>query len=227
MVEIVNNAKNLPRGAVRHVRRSLAWIHSPDLEGVSFIELVDKTPTPTDASPKDVKEAFNEGYDIFGVYHRQSNDGTPYITLNMGDIYAGVPSICYWTTVPILIITYTLAHEVGHHVVAKRGYINKPSEKHQHKQYEEAFANRYTFALLERMHRKWYYRVGEWIIKNLAEWQYNLGIHCWNRSKYEEAAKHWHTAFSLNPDHNEASFWYWRARAMCNSVRSSGRNVDA
>ncbi len=217
MVEIINTASKLPRGALWQVRRSLAWMDHRDLDALSRIELVDKMPKPADSAPQDIKEAFAEDYGIYGIYHRGTKSRSPYITLLIADIYRGVPSIYWWTTVPTLLITFTLAHEVAHHVVARRGYINKPEERRKYGQHEEAFANRYAFSIWARMKQKWYYRFGEWAMKNLAEWQFGFGIHDWNAGRYAEAAEHWHTAWSFNPDHNEAAEWYWRAKEMSGS----------
>jgi hypothetical protein len=217
MVEIINAASKAPKGAVWQLRRSLAWINNRDLEGLSRIELLDKMSKPPDKAPQRIKDAFAEGYGIYGIYHRATKSDSPYITLYIEDIYRGVPSIYWWTTVPTLLITSTLAHEVGHHVVAKRGYINKPAETRKYEEIEEAFANRYAFSVWARMKQKWYYRIGEGVMESLAEWQYGCGIHDWNVGMYAEAAEHWRTAWTLNPDHKLAAEWYWRAKEMCSS----------
>src|SRR5215471_8797911 len=127
MLEIVINANKLPHGAVRSVRLAIAWIDVQDLEGLTHIELVDKVPKPTDSAPQDIKSAFDEGYGLYGVYHRGSKSTSPYITLHIRDIYRGLPRIFWWTTAPNLLISYTLAHEVGHHVSGKSCYANTSS----------------------------------------------------------------------------------------------------
>ena len=221
MLEIVNRGHRVPWSAVRHVRRSLRWIYHQDLDGLSFIELVDKMPDPTIKSPERIREAFTEGYGVYGLYHYQTKNSSAHVTLNIKDICRGIPSIYWWTTVPTLLIASTLAHEVAHHVVARRGYINEPGETRKYDEYDEAFAYRYAFEVRKRMMGKWYYRFGVWAIKDLAQWQYYFGIHDWSAGKYAEAAKHWYRAWSLDTDHRDAEEWYWRAREICSENQNN------
>src|SRR6266496_2272448 len=108
-----------PWGVVWHVRRSLAWINDADMEGLFFIRLVDELPKPSSTSPEAIKEAFDQGFNIYGLYYKRRNKTKPaYIILNIADIYRGVPRLYWFTPVPTLLITYSLAHEVGHHIVA-------------------------------------------------------------------------------------------------------------
>lgn len=214
IMEITNECKNPPWCVVRHVRRSLGWINKADLEGLSLIRLVDDLPKPTAASSEEIKEAFAEGFHIYALYNRRRNKNPAYITLNVRDIYKGVPRIYWLTTVPTVLIANTLAHEVGHHVMAKRGYIIQPGKTAKLPEHEEIFAERYAFGVLERMRARWYYRAAHWAIKDLSRTHYIWAMISWRSKNYVKAARHWYIASELDPNNNDADYWYKRARQM-------------
>jgi len=213
-MQIDNQCTKSPWGVVWHVRRSLAWINQADVEGVACIRLVDELPKPTPTSPEAIKVCFEHGFNIYGLYNPRDKTKPPYITLNIADICKCVPRLYWFTTVPTLLITHTLAHEVGHHIVAKRGYIIKPGETRKLEEHEEAFANRYAFSVHERMRGRWYYRFGDSAIRDLSQWHYVFGMISWKSENYVKAAEHWYNASELDPDNNEADYWYRRARKM-------------
>lgn len=213
-MQIENHCTKPPWGLVWHVRRSLAWINPADVDGVSCVQLVDQLPKPSSASPVAIREAFEHGFNIYGLYRPRDKTKPPYITLNIADIYKAVPRLYWFTTVPTLLVTHSLAHEVGHHIVAKRGYIIKPGETGKLEAREEAFANQYAFSVYERMQRRWYYRLGGWAIRDLSEWHYVFGMISWKSKNYIKAAEHWYNASVLNPDNNDAAHWYRRAKEM-------------
>jgi len=185
------------------------------MEGLFFIRLVDELPKPSSTSPEAIKEAFDQGFNIYGLYYKRRNKTKPaYIILNIADIYRGVPRLYWFTPVPTLLITYSLAHEVGHHIVAKRGYIIKPGETGKLEEHEEAFANRYAFSVLERMREHWHYSLGNWAIRDLSEWHYTFGMTSWQSKNYGKAAEHWYNAWALDANNNEAAYWYTRAKEM-------------
>lgn len=128
-----------------------------------------------------------------------------------------MPRDYYWTPVATLIITHTLAHEVGHHISSKKGYIFAPIERSNKRtdQDEEMLANRYASSVLTRMRRRWHYRVATWAIKDLAKWHDVSGVMNWKKERYNEAAEHWYKAAVLEPDNLQAAYWYWRAKEMC------------
>jgi hypothetical protein len=39
-------------------------------------------------------------------------------------------------------------------------------------------------------------------------------VHDWREKKYKEAAERWYRAWHLDPDHQEAVNWYWRAKKL-------------
>lgn len=213
-MEIRNGCSSAPRGLLSHVRRSLSWINPLDLDGIAYIQLKDGIEEPTPASPKWHQQAKEEGTGVYGIYFRRWTGSPAYITLFIQDLYYGIPSFYWWTTVPTLNISRTLAHEVGHHLIATRGFIYQPDEKYKHAENEEDFCNRYAFSVIKRMIGRWHYRLGNWAIKDLAGWHYIIGCLDWRDKKYKKAAEHWDKAWRLDPDRTDALRWYWRAKDL-------------
>jgi hypothetical protein len=216
-MEIINQCANPPTGALWHLRKSLKWIDQSHLDGVYCIRLLDQLPRPTEQSDEEYKYARAEGHYICGIYSAKNWDTVSCITLNLGDIYRPIPRAYFWTTVPTLLIIRTLAHEVAHHLVATRGYVFKRGENFKHKEYEEVAANRYAYDVLKKMQERWYYRLGRWMIKDLADHHHVMALFDWREKKYEKSAEHWYKAWWLNPELDEAAYWYLRAKKMCSS----------
>lgn len=214
-MRIVNLCASLPRGALWHVRQSLSWINEADLMGIGFIQLLDEMPEPTLESPVWHKHAKAEGLSIYGIYVRKEANNPAHIKLFIRDIYRGLPFLYRWTPVPTLCISRTVAHEVGHHLIAQRGYIYQPDEKYGRPEYEEEMVDRYSFGILKKMKGRWLYRFAQWATNKLASHHYIQGIHSWKEKKYKEAAERWYIACQLNPARQDAAYWYWRAKRMC------------
>jgi hypothetical protein len=65
----------------------------------------------------------------------------------VSEIDRGIPSLYCWTTVPTMVITQRLAHEVGHHLIATGGYLFSPAQKFITKRDEETAVNLYGFSV--------------------------------------------------------------------------------
>ena len=216
-MEIINQCKLQPFGAASHLRRGLRWISQSDLDGLYCIRLLDAFPEPTDEASEDYKYAKANRHNIYGLYSAGTENTLSCITLNLGDIYRPIPWVYRWTPVPTLLITYALAHEIAHHLVAMRGYVFKPGENLTHKEYEEVAANRYAFYVVKKMRERWYYRLARWLINDLADHHHVMGLLDWRERKYERAAEHWYKAWCLNPELDDAAYWYWRAKKRCST----------
>jgi hypothetical protein len=60
----------------------------------------------------------------------------------------------------------TLAHEIGHHVIATRGYVYKPWEKYQPRNgirdpFAEKMADAYASDVINKMLTSWLYKFGK------------------------------------------------------------------
>jgi len=203
-VQIENHCVNAPKGLVRQVRRCLKWIEPADLEGIAFVCLMDQMPPNlmSSDSPHD---------NTYGWYHLQMENIPPYIVLYIPNIYSGIPSFLWRTTVPTLRISRSLAHEVAHHVRARRGsLLCQPAESPN----EESFANEYAAQVLQRMTKAWSYRLGHWCIREIAGWYYAFGNVDWRNGKYAAASDSFFKAWDLDPQHKNAAHWYLRAKKM-------------
>lgn len=140
-----------PRGLLWQVRRVLRCIDREHLQGLAFVCLLDQMPEKVTEGEPDAH--------VYGWYHVQSDDIPPYVVLYIPRIYAGLPSFLWWSTVPTLRLARSLAHEIAHHLRAERGYVFQPQE---HGEDEEAIANRYAATLVQRMAKRWAYKLGVW-----------------------------------------------------------------
>jgi len=212
---IENFCTNSPFGLVRQVQRSLRWIDQADLVGINRICLVDQLAAVSNNSAEKVY--------IHGAYYAGEDNEPPYILLSVKEIYKGIPSALYWTTIPTLCIGRTLAHEVAHHLVAIRGYVFKPGDVEND---EESIADKYADFHIRGMMEKWYYRLAQWCIKDIADWYYVHGFFAASKQEYESAAESFFLAFNLNPDHPEAAKYYWRAKEMCNGKMAPSELIN-
>jgi hypothetical protein len=154
------------------------------------------------------------GRGILGWYSEGDMGHEASITVHVAQIYLGVPRSYWWTPVPTVLITRCIAHEVAHHLFATRGYIFQRGEEYRKDVFEEAAANRYVFSVLQRMTKRWYYRMARWAIRDLGSTHFILGVRDWKMQKYELAAEHWSKARFLDPDNRDAAHWYQRASSM-------------
>jgi hypothetical protein len=214
-MRINNECKNPPWALRWQLKRALRWIHYGDLEALNWINLIDDLPPAKETSPTWYKKATKETHGVGGWYKPQDNT-PPCITLNIRIIYRGVPRLYWLLPIPTLLIARTLAHEVAHHLIARRGYACPDDRrKARIKKDEEMAADRYAYTVNMTMRRRWYYRFAAWAIKHLSEWHYNHGMLAWKGAKYGEAAEHWFSASMLDPSNRQAWYGYARAKEQC------------
>ena len=216
-MEILNDCAKSPVGLLRHLRRSLSWIHPADLDGIGCIRLTDDLPPEFYEQSERLRRLKEAEVDIRGLYVPKRGEDSAYIILSVPQIYYALPLLYRLTPTATLRITYTLAHEVGHHLIASRSYIFQPTEKYDRPEFEEEFCNRFAVETLKKMQSRWQYRVGMWAVKDLAEWQYIFGCLDWERKRYQDAAAHWEKTIALNPDYERAVHWYYRAKELSKS----------
>ena len=210
-IEIKNSCSKLPLGAISNIQRSLAWIDPADTVGIDSIELRYKLADAGPEAPAWHKHATEQDLSVNGLYFRGQDLVPASITLFVRDLYRGIPKVYWLTPVTTLVVAQTLAHEVGHHLIAERGYVFAPGEKVQPSEYEEEMAHRYSFSVIKRMRTCWYYRLGAWVTKDLAGWHYVKAMLAWEAGDYEGAAESWYRSFHLDPDRQNAIYWYKRA----------------
>jgi hypothetical protein len=204
-------------GAIWQVRRSLRWINPTDLEGIQYIELIDRLPDVHEGLPDWYKEVRKKNRGVYGWYNEQTVSDGAGVVLHMPDICNGIPRFLWCTTAPTLLITKVLAHEVAHHILFTRGHIFRNDENFKRDWQEEAAADRYAFDLIARMRKKWSYWLGHELILITADVYYRTGVKRWEEKDYAKAAWYWDRAMRLDSDHTYAAHWYWRAVDMMES----------
>jgi hypothetical protein len=218
-MKIRNECTLSPRGLVRNVQRSLDWISPLDLNGISFIRLMDDLPKPTDRSPhwhKDLKKRYVY---LNGLYVGRYQNEPAHINLYVRNLYRGIPSLLWQTPIPTLMIADTLAHEVGHHLIFTRGYVFQPTEVFKHKEVVEEFCDRYAVSIVKKMMVKRRYRLCRWTLKGLAGWHFGLGSFDEGLKRDGHAAEHFLTAFHLNNNFEYALYLYRRAKSGADQLK--------
>lgn len=212
---IKNECSNAPWGLERQVRRGIAWMSPADLEGIANIRLKNEIDGKDVILPLHLTENHDK-VSVTGLYLKRDTRRPAEIILSVGNLYRGMPRVYWYTPALTLNICYTLAHEVGHHLIATRGYIFENTESYTDDEIEEEFCNRYAFFVTKLMMKRWYYRFGDWLLRDLANWYYVFGCASWKDAKFEEASQHFYTAFHLDRNLESALYWYRRAKDRIN-----------
>jgi hypothetical protein len=217
-MRLLDECKKPPTGMLWQVRRSIGWIFPADLEGISSLKLIDELAPARETSAAWYKKAQKNDYFVLGWYKAKAPTEAA-ITLNIGDIYKCIPVIYRWTPVATLIITQTLAHEVGHHMSYKKGYAVALTGRLEKKpdRDEEARAESYALAVMTRMRRRWHYRLAALAVNDLTQWYDVQALLDWRAGKYKDAARKWYKAAVLDPYDRRLASCYWRAKEMCDS----------
>jgi hypothetical protein len=213
-MEIRNECTKPLRRVERQVLRALWWINQADLAGITYIKLLDKIPDPSDDSPEWHQWAKAEGYSVFGMYMAKWADNPAHIILYVQDIYRCVHPLYQRSPLVTLLMGYNLAHEVGHHLQADRGYIFQPGERIDQSEYREEMADRYAFGVVKRMRGQWYYRLGHRLMRDSARMFYHFGVQEWKKKNYRCAAEYFYRSWILDPENREPWHWHKRAKAL-------------
>ena len=195
-----------------HLQRALSWIPDGDLFGIEEIVIKEQLGPATSISPDWHHKIEGRNLAVSGQYFGRYGDEPPTIVLYVASLYRGIPKIYWFSPVITLRLASTLAHEVGHHLIDRRGYIFEREERVKPPDYEEELARRYSFSVRKRMLRRWYYRVADWLTRDLAEWHYVIGIVDFRKGLYENAATRWEITFCLDPNRADADDWYYEAK---------------
>jgi hypothetical protein len=207
------DCKHAPWGIRTYVECALRWIPAEHLSGIARILLTDTLP-PIERDTPDGRHARDHGYETRGWYCPAESGVSAYIALHVPDIFRTIPKVYRVTPVPTIKIAHTVAHEVAHHLARTRGFVSRDSEKRGRGEREEAKANEYADAVLENMCKRWYYRFGYGLIKDLANYHYAAASLFWKKGDYRKAAGHWYDAWCLNSTLADAFYWHNRAKEM-------------
>ena len=220
-----------PRLTDWHLRKVLQWINPLDLAGIEYIRLL----RGEDAGPNETGQAtYLRSPVCVGEYSNPNlklkNPKAPYITIYTRPFYYGIPWLFRYSPVATLRMAFVLAHEVGHHLIARKGYIFAANETYKpygmDDEREEGTANRYAVDLVRRMSARWYYRIGHWLSNKISDWYYNFGQAAWEKGEYDEAAYNWFSSHCANPENHDAALAYKRALAKINTRPKSNKRLE-
>jgi tetratricopeptide (TPR) repeat protein len=213
-MKVLNDCDNPPIGVVRHVTHAMNWISTADLKDLYCIQLVDHMPEVRDDTPESVKRNLAAGRLCPGQYIPRRGEYPAYITLFLDVTFRNFPSLYIFTPVPTLLLAAEIAHGVAYHVLATTGTKHNEVDEFNENEQNEKFAKEYVSKVLNDMQSRRCYRLGKYLIRDLADRYYKFGIRDWRAKRYVKAAEHWRKASVLNPDHKEAAEWYRRAKDM-------------
>src|ERR1700730_119991 len=205
-MQIEIKTTSFPRLTGWHIRRVVRWLSLRDLEGLESLRVIDECPD----DPESAKVSpYLRGFLQNGHYSRKMKNQPAQIVLYARDVYFGIPKLLMPSPMATLKLARTLAHEVGHHVIATRGYIYKPSEKYKplnviRNPYEEKMADAYASDVIERMQKYWIYRIGQLMSRMLSSFLYQAGIQDYWDGNYQSSASLQARAHSLNLENEDA-----------------------
>ena len=198
---------HFPRLTNWHIRRVLKWISQRDIKGLESIRVIDECPDDPEGSAKVSRYLW--GFLYNGHYSRKTKNQPAEIVLYANDVFFGIPKVLMASSVARLRLADRLAHEVGHHVIATRGYVYKPWEKYEARDgvtnpYDEKMADAYALDVIQGMLGHWRYRLGKLTSRMLSTWLYKAGIEEYFRENYQSAASLLSRAHTLNKDNEDA-----------------------
>lgn len=197
-----------------HIQRVLRWVPKEDLDGLGLIKVIDEC--PDDELDARRVPAYMWGFLYNGQYINATKKRPAQILLYANDVYFGVPKAFRVTSVATLKIARTLAHEIGHHVIASRGYIYQPSEKYRpwngiRNPEEETMVDRYASDITERMLRHPSYKLGKSLTRMLSSLLHSAGLKNYSKQNYQLAASMFARAHSLDLENEDAGQAYRHA----------------
>src|SRR5262245_27532957 len=184
----------------KHIRRALKYIDSAHLEGLRAIRVIGQSPDDPEANKY---PPYLRGYLLNGHYQHKFKHRPAEVVLYAKDIYFGVPRRLIRSRVATLKLARTLAHELGHHLIASRRFIYKPWEKYKpwkgkRDPYEERMANLYSAAVLEGMVKHWPNRLANCVTRITAYSLYQDSLADYWDGNYQSAAQRGFQAYMLH-----------------------------
>ena len=196
-----------------HVRRVLRCINQEDLTSLHSIRVIDERPDNPEYAQR---PKYLNGFLYNGHYEFKTKDRAARVVLYANDIYFGIPRVMMYTPMATLKLARTLAHEIGHHIVATKGFIYKPWEKYRQwngviDPYEEKMVESYAADVLQKMLRNWPYKFGDFLTRKFANLLYSAGLQKYWDGDYIRSARLQFRAYHLCPTNEDAGQCYRHA----------------
>ena len=205
----------------RHVRKVLAWINPKHLEGLECVRLLDSAP---DDPESEAQPPYLRGFLYNGIYNEPSRNGkneAANIFLYTRDLYYGIPKVLRWSPLAKAKIGFILAHEIGHHLIASRGYIFSPDEAYPPARYgwgsldelrnrkDEMAADKYANQVVRR---HFSYLFGRLLADLLSVFLCEGGFRDYKKKRFRTAADRLFRSYILNKENEDAGQYYLRAK---------------
>lgn len=189
-----------------HVRRVLRRMSNADLQGLALIKIIDDCPN----DPESAKvPAYMRGFLYNGHYSGKTQERGAEVVLYANDVYFGVPRLLVATPMATLKLARTLAHEIGHHVIATRGYIYDHREKYapwtgKTNPKEEQMVQAYAEDVIDALLQHWPYKLGNWLLQLTSKILFKRGLRDYWHNNYQRAASCFARVHSLTPTNENA-----------------------
>lgn len=205
-IEVTTNY--LPRLTMWHVRKALKWIDPVDLKDLEYLRIMDYEPDDPDVSKQ---PPYLTGFLYCGSYFKRKGKRPASIALYTHDLYFGIPRLLAPSPMARLIIASTLAHEVGHHAIATRGYVCKPRANIRLNSLvdsdKERAATAYASEVVNRMLTSWYYKCGRLLARLFSYFFFKMGNKAHWKGDFKRAAAWEFRAYIINTENLDA----WQA----------------
>ncbi|HSE23424.1 MAG TPA: hypothetical protein VLB68_17275 [Pyrinomonadaceae bacterium] len=201
-------SQRLTKATRKHVQRVLRYISDDDLDGLRVIRVIEECPGDDEAKRY---HPYFAGYLINGHYQESDGKKPTEVVLYASDIYFGIPNWLVGSRIALLKIADTLAHEIGHHVFAKK--LGKQPRIKAYQQNlrnpeEEGWADAYALAVIERMEKSWANRTGRLVTQALSSLLAKVALRKYWDENYQVSAKLNFQAYILNNKNQDAGQGY-------------------
>jgi|SRR5688572_6034961 len=196
-----------------HVRRVLKWINEEDLNDLHAIRVIDERPNDPEYA---MRPRYLSGFLYNGHYEFKTKGREARVVVYANDIYFGIPHLMVYTPVATMKLAHTLAHEIGHHVVARRGYVYKPWENYKSwtgkaDPYEEKMVEAYASDVMEKLLRRWPYKFGKFLTRKFANLLHDAALQKYWDGDYVRSARLGFRAYHLDSSNLDANQCYRHA----------------
>ena len=215
-----------PRGLYRHIKQTLKFIDETDLSGIDHLLLLKEVPENSARDDQEVREVLQDGRLIFGAYAWRTASRPAHIILIVESLYSSLPWFFAYTPAMTIRIAETIAHEVGHHLIAENRFALLVKKGSGVRETEEEFADRYAHSVTARMKRRLGLRIGDFLLGLAADIHYYKGRNAWTKGKYADAVTHFDMANKIKSKHRDAGYWYVQAKQRAsNQTDTSGEGT--
>lgn len=211
-MKVVERGKVVQMAMARAVQDCFAWIPEFDYAGLERVELFDSISDLEFEPTWSGKNCGTEDLWVKAIYFPGKGSKAAFVTLFIESANLPLDRFIRFRPITTLYFIHILAHEVGHHLIATRGYIFTSDETYRSAAFEEEMADRYAYTICQRLMDKWYYRASARILRFISKIHFEEGRQNWKKGDYSAAATCWYKAWLLDFDNFQAGELYLEAK---------------